>query len=70
MKWITETKEHCKEWRQWFPASKEVEDTKVIKQGVGVCFLGQRWNFAYRLPGEGCNHEAKYYVALVDKLKQ
>jgi hypothetical protein len=29
--------------------------TDVIKQGV-VCLVGQRWNFAYRLPGQGCNH--------------
>jgi hypothetical protein len=24
---------------QWFPASKEVQDTEVIKQDVGVCLL-------------------------------
>jgi hypothetical protein len=34
---------------QWFPASKEVQDIEVIKQGVGVSLLGQRWNFACRL---------------------
>jgi hypothetical protein len=27
---------------QWFPVSQEVQDTNVIKQGVGVCLLGQR----------------------------
>jgi hypothetical protein len=44
---------------QLFPASKEVQDTEVIKQGVGVCLLGQKWNFACKLPGRGCNHHGK-----------
>jgi hypothetical protein len=57
-----ETKEQSKEWRQWFPVSKEVRDTEVIRQGVGVCLLGQRWNFACR-----CDHHNK---ALLHTLKQ
>jgi hypothetical protein len=54
-------KNNPKEWRetQWFLASKEVQDTKVIKQGVCVCLLGQRRNFACRLPEKGCNHHGK-----------
>jgi hypothetical protein len=31
-----QTKEQSKKWRQWFPTSKEVQDTEVIKQVVGV----------------------------------
>jgi hypothetical protein len=45
--------------KQWFPTSKEVQDTEVFKQGVGVCLLEQRWNFACRLPGKGCNHHGQ-----------
>jgi hypothetical protein len=55
---------------QWFPASKEVQGIEVIKQGFGVCLLEQRWNFACRLPGKGYNHQAEYYVELLDKLKR
>jgi hypothetical protein len=44
---------------EWFTALKEIQDTEVIKKGVGVCLLEQRCNFACRLPGKGCNHEAK-----------
>jgi hypothetical protein len=44
---------------QWFPASKDVQDTEVIKQDVGVCLLGERWNFACRPPGKGDNHQGK-----------
>jgi hypothetical protein len=33
------TKEHSGEWRQWFPSSKEFQDTEVIKQGVAACLL-------------------------------
>jgi hypothetical protein len=40
--------------------SIEVEETEIIKQVVGVCLLGQRWNSACRLPGKGCNIRAKY----------
>jgi hypothetical protein len=54
----------------WFPASKNVQDEEVIKQGVGVCLLGQRWNFACRPPGKGCNHHGRVLFALLDKLKQ
>jgi hypothetical protein len=54
-----ETKEQSKEWRQWFPMSKEVQDTKVIKQGVGFCLLGQRWKFACILLAKVCNHHSK-----------
>jgi hypothetical protein len=43
----------------WFPVSKEVKNTEVIKQGVGICLLGQRWKFTYRLPGKGYNHQSK-----------
>jgi hypothetical protein len=49
---------------------KIVQDTEVIKQGFGDCLLGQRLNFACRLPAKVCNHHAKYYVAVLDKLKQ
>jgi hypothetical protein len=52
----------------WFPASEKVQDTEVIKESVGVCLLGQGWNFACRLPGKGVNHHSK--VALLNKLKQ
>jgi hypothetical protein len=44
---------------QWFPASKVVQDTEFIKQCVGVCLPGQRWNFSCRLPGKWCNHHDK-----------
>jgi hypothetical protein len=56
--------------RQWFPAFKEVQDTQVIKLGAGVYLLGQRWNFACRLPGKGYNHHGEHYVALLDKMIQ
>jgi hypothetical protein len=54
-----EIAEQSKEQRQWFPTSKEVQDTEVIKQGVGICLLGQRWNFACRLLGKECNRNGK-----------
>jgi hypothetical protein len=54
-----ETKEQSKEWKQCFPMLKEVQDTEVIKQGAGTCLLRQRWNFACRLSGKGCNHHGK-----------
>jgi hypothetical protein len=41
------------------PTSKELQDTEVIKQGVGICLLRQRWNSDCRLPGKGCNHNGK-----------
>jgi hypothetical protein len=44
---------------QWFPSSKEVQVTEVMKQGVRFCLLGQRWNFACRLPAELGNHHGK-----------
>jgi hypothetical protein len=44
---------------QWFPASKEVQDTEVIKQGVGVFLL------EYLV--KGATITAKYYVALLNK---
>jgi hypothetical protein len=34
-----EIKEQSQIWRQWFPATKEVEDTEAIKQGSGICLL-------------------------------
>jgi hypothetical protein len=42
----------------------------VIKQDVVVCFLGQRLNFAFRLPTMGATFTANHYVALLEKLKQ
>jgi hypothetical protein len=50
----------------WFSASKE-QGTQFVRLSVGVCCLGDRWNFACRLPGRVCT--AKYNVALLDKLK-
>jgi hypothetical protein len=44
---------------QWFPMSKDVQDTEVIKQGDDICLLEQRCNFAYRLVGKMCNHHGK-----------
>jgi hypothetical protein len=44
---------------QRFLTSKEVQDTELIKQGVGLCLLGQRWNFACRLPGKRCNQHGR-----------
>jgi hypothetical protein len=55
--------------RQWYPMSK-VQDTEVIRQGVGISLLRQRWNFACRIPGKGCSHTTKYYVALLYRPKQ
>jgi hypothetical protein len=55
---------------KWFPASKEVQDTEVIRQVVGVCYFDKRWNFASRLPGKGLKLTAKYCITLLDKLKQ
>jgi hypothetical protein len=45
---------------QQFPASKEVQDTEVIKQGVGVCLLGQRWNLLVDYLEKGATIIAKY----------
>jgi hypothetical protein len=39
------------------PHVQVVENTEAIKLGVCTCLLGQRWNFACRLPGKGCNHQ-------------
>jgi hypothetical protein len=39
--------------------SKEIEGTEFIKQGAGIYLLGQRWNFACRLPGNRCNYNGK-----------
>jgi hypothetical protein len=44
---------------KWFPASREVQDTEVIKQVVGACVPEQKWNFACRLLGKGCHHHGK-----------
>jgi hypothetical protein len=52
-------------WRQWFPTFEEAQDTEVIKQGAGVCLLGQRWNFACTLYTSW-----QSTVALLEKLKQ
>jgi hypothetical protein len=54
---------------QWFPASKEVQDAKVIKQVGGVCLLGKRILLVDYLE-KGETITAKYHVALLDKLKQ
>jgi hypothetical protein len=55
---------------QWFPTSNEVQDTEVIKQGVGDCLLGKRWNFVVDYLEKGATITAEYYVPLLDKLKQ
>jgi hypothetical protein len=39
--------------------SEEVQHKEVIKDGVGICLLGQGWNTACRLPGKGCNQHNK-----------
>jgi hypothetical protein len=65
-----ETKEESKKWRQSFSASKEVQYTEVIKQGVAVCLLGQRRNFACRLPEKVCNHHGKVPRCNSQQLKQ
>jgi histone-lysine N-methyltransferase SETMAR len=39
-------------------------------QGVSVCLLEQRWNFASKLPGKGCNHHGTVRRCTVDKQKQ
>jgi hypothetical protein len=49
-------------------ASKEVVDTEDFRQG-NVCPMGKRWNFACRLSRKWCNHHAKFYIALLNKLK-
>jgi hypothetical protein len=50
--------------------SEEVQDMGVIKQGVGTCHLGQRWNFPCRHLENGTTILAKYCVALFDTPKQ
>jgi hypothetical protein len=55
--------------KQWFLAFKEVRDTDVIKHGIGIYLLEQRWTFACRLPGKVAIITAEYYVALLNKLK-
>jgi hypothetical protein len=39
-----------------FLISEILQDTKVIKQCVGICLLWQRWSFACRLPAQGYSH--------------
>jgi hypothetical protein len=54
------TKEQSSKWRNSGSTTfKEVQDTEVIKQGADICLLEQRWNFACRLAGKGCNHHGK-----------
>jgi hypothetical protein len=53
-----------------FTASKDVQDTNVMKHGAGVCLLVQTCNLACSLSGEGCNHHGKVLVTIPDKLKQ
>jgi hypothetical protein len=55
---------------QWFPASKEPQDTETIKQDVGVCILGQRWNLVVDYLEKGATIVAKHFVAFLDNLKQ
>jgi hypothetical protein len=38
---------------QWFP--KEVQGTEVMKQGVGMCLLGQTWNILIDYLQKGAN---------------
>jgi hypothetical protein len=54
---------------QWFPASK-VQDAEVIKQGFGVCLLGQNGILLLDYLQKGATITAKCYVALPDKLKK
>jgi hypothetical protein len=51
-----ETKQQPKEWREWVAEFKELQDKEVVKQGVCVCLLRERWNFASRIRGIVCNH--------------
>jgi hypothetical protein len=45
--------------------------TEVIKQGVGICLLGQIWNLSCTLPGKWFNHHGKVLrCTLLDELKQ
>jgi histone-lysine N-methyltransferase SETMAR len=55
---------------QWFPASKEVQDTEVIKQSVGAVFWDKDGILLVDYLEKGATITAKYYVALLSKLKQ
>jgi hypothetical protein len=50
---------------QWFSMCKE-----VIRQGDGICLLGQDGILLVDYLEQGATITAKYYVALLDKLKQ
>jgi hypothetical protein len=67
-----ESKEQSKEWRQRFPASKEVQvqDTEVFKQGVGIFPMGQNGMLLVPYLEKGATITARYYIALLNKLKQ
>jgi hypothetical protein len=56
---------------QQFPIPIEVQNTEVIRQVVGVCLLGQKCNFACRLPVKREQPAWRStYLALPSKLKQ
>jgi hypothetical protein len=41
-----------------------------MKQGAGICLLGKRWNLVVCYLEKGATITAKYYNALLNKLKQ
>jgi hypothetical protein len=56
---------------QRFPSFKEIQDTEVIKQAVGVCLWDRdRILLVDYLEKVVATIMAKYYVELLDKLKQ
>jgi hypothetical protein len=54
---------------RWFPTSKEVQDAEIIKQGVGICLLGQDGILLVDFLENCATITVKYYVALLEKLK-
>jgi hypothetical protein len=54
---------------QWFPTSKEVQDAEVIKQGVGICLLGQDGILLVDFLEKGATITAKNYVAFLNEMK-
>jgi hypothetical protein len=45
---------------QWFPSSREIQDTEVIKQAVGICLLGQNEILLVDYLEKGSTITAKY----------
>jgi hypothetical protein len=43
----------------WLSAPKQFENTEGLKQDVGVCLLGYRYNFTCRLTAKAFNHYGK-----------